>query len=63
MEAPISKGTRVVYGRPEKVTVADVVFVPSELRWAIVLDWGPHGVSRVYDHDEGKVWFRYGQAN
>jgi len=25
----------------------------------IFLDWGEHGKSRVYLHDENKVWYRY----
>ncbi len=64
MNPPVKKGERlVVYGRPERATVADCVYVPAEARWVIVLDWGEFGVSRVYDHDEGKVWYRYAQAS
>ena len=60
----VQKGDRlVVYGRPEKAIVADVVPVPHEGRTAFVLDWGEYGTSRVYDHDEGKVWHRYASQN
>lgn len=29
----------------------------------IFLDWKEHGKSRVYLHDEGKVWVRYSEMN
>jgi hypothetical protein len=64
MNPPVKKGERlVVYGRPEQAIVADCIYAPVEARWVIVLDWGQYGVSRVYDHDEGKVWFRYSQVS
>jgi hypothetical protein len=63
MEA-VKKGDRlVVNGRPEHTTVSDIVPIPSESRTAFILDWGPYGASRVYDHDEGSVWYRYSQTN
>lgn len=63
-EAPISVGERVVvYGRPERAIVSHCSYNPLEARWVISLDWGEHGKSRVYDSDEGKIWFRYGQAS
>ncbi len=30
---------------------------------AIYLDWGEHGKSRVWAHDEGKIWSRYNNVN
>lgn len=62
---PIQKGERVVVSGWNNldVRVADVVYQPSEARWVIILDWGEHGISRVYDHDEGKTWYRYGSTN
>lgn len=43
--------------------VLDVVWVEEEHRWRIDLDWGIHGTSRVYDSDEGQIWFRYKSVN
>lgn len=65
MNPPIQKGERVVVAGWTNldVRVADVIFQQQELRWVLVLDWGEHGVSRVYDHDEGKTWYRYAVSN
>lgn len=63
MEA-IKVGDRlVVNGRPERAIVSDIIPIPVEARTAFILDWGPHGASKVYDHDEGNVWYRYSQVN
>lgn len=54
----------VVQGMSQYTThVSSVTFVQSEQRWKIELDWGEHGTSRVYDHDENKVWYRYTESN
>ena len=65
MKPPIEKGSRVVVsGMTEfPALVAETTYVATEARWAIILDWGIHGISRVYDHDEGKVWYRYSTVN
>lgn len=31
--------------------------------WQINLDWGTHGRSRVWCHDENRIWFRYLSSN
>lgn len=31
--------------------------------WRIDLDWGQHGQSRVWAHDENKVWYRLKNQN
>lgn len=67
MNPPIEKGARVVVGGNLQsyavALVADCIFQIKEARWAIVLEWpnapGGPGYSRVYDHDEGKGWYRY----
>ena len=47
--------------------VVDCIYVPNESRWGIILEWpkapGGPSVSRVWDTDEGKGWFRYSGAN
>jgi len=65
MNPPVQKGERVVVsGWNNQVTkVADCVYNPQEARWVIILDWGEHGISRVYDHDEGKTWYHYRATN
>lgn len=71
MNPPISRGERVIVNgnlQPYALAiVADCVYQPNEARWAIVLEWpnapGGPGYSRVYDHDEGKGWYRYVAAN
>jgi hypothetical protein len=65
MKQPIEKGALVVvYGRRDIIPrVIDVNYVDCEARWVITLDWGEFGLSRVYDHDEDKVWYRYSSAN
>jgi hypothetical protein len=65
MNPPVQKGERVVVSGWNNldVRVVDVFYVPGEARWHITLGWGEHGLSRVYDTDEGKTWYRYGTAN
>ena len=38
--------------------VSNVVYDPTTDRTRIDLSWGEHGTSRVYAHDEGKIWTR-----
>jgi hypothetical protein len=67
MNPPIKMGERVVvHGNLQpyaKAIVVDLVFNKQEARWGIILEWpdapGGPSVSRVWDHDEGKVWRRY----
>lgn len=71
MKPPIEKGARVVVGgnlQPYAAAyVADTLYIPKESRWAIILEWpdapGGPSTSRVYDHDENRVWFRYGSVS
>jgi hypothetical protein len=44
-------------------TVEKIWFDEETQRTVIELDWGIHGKSRVYDHDENKIWYRYTEAN
>lgn len=43
--------------------VSNYEWLEKESRWAIYLDWGQHGTSKVYSTDEGKVWTRWAQLN
>jgi hypothetical protein len=71
MNPPIQKGVRVVVAgnlQPyARAVVADCVYKPEEARWAIILEWpdapGGPNVSRVWDTDEGRGWYRYADAN
>ncbi len=71
MKPSIEKGTRVVVGgnlQPYAVAlVADCVYNVEEARWGIVLEWpnapGGSAFSRVWETDEGKVWYRYGSCS
>ena len=62
---PIQKGDRVVVGSFDYLTVVveSVVPEPYTDRVAVHLDWGEHGKSRVWEHDEGKTWHRYEYVN
>lgn len=53
----------IVMGRPEKAIVENVHYSVTEMRWRITLDWGQHGMSRVWSTDEGKIWTKYSEAN
>jgi bifunctional DNA-binding transcriptional regulator/antitoxin component of YhaV-PrlF toxin-antitoxin module len=62
----IKVGDRVVvyrYGNSTPIVVKKVLDLPSESRKAFILDWGEHGTSRVYDHDEGKIWHQLKNIN
>lgn len=61
MYCPVEIGERLIvqgimYAR---AVVSEVKYLENEARWEIVLDWGEFGKSKVYDHDEGKVWYRF----
>lgn len=43
--------------------VSRIEHVQTEGRHMIHLDWGEYGTSRVFDTDEGKVWYRYDENN
>ncbi len=42
----------------QKAIVEDVVWDREINAWKILLDWGEFGKSRVWAHDENRVWFR-----
>ena len=53
--------TIVVYGHQAKV---EAVWYDAETaRTVINLDWGSQGKSRVYQHDEGKIWHKLNNFN
>lgn len=56
-------GSTVIIPRWEdfKVTVIAVKQLPGQTK--LVLDWGDHGVSHVWMHDEGKSWCRLANMN
>lgn len=61
---PVRVGERlVVLNRPEKAIVDNVVWVDSEQRWRIALDWGSFGMSRVWSTDEGTIWTKFSELN
>lgn len=60
----ISIGDRlVVQGRPEPAYVERIEEDPSTASTILHLDWKEFGKSRVYLHDENKVWYKYTNAN
>lgn len=56
----IRPGDRVVVGSwaEMKTFVERVERDPLTGDVAVYLDWGDHGKSRVWEHDEGKIWYR-----
>ena len=53
----------VVQGRPEPAFVERIEEELETASTILHLDWKEHGKSRVYLHDEHKVWYRYSEAN
>lgn len=63
-KCPVKLGERlIIMGRPEKAIVDNAFWDDSQHRWKIVLDWGEHGMSRVWGDDEGKTWTRPSSLN
>jgi len=62
---PPSPGDRVIINRWENFTIKVIAYlwVESESRFKIYLDWGMYGNSYVYSDDEGDVWRRYLSTN
>lgn len=59
IKQPPNIGERlVVHGMSQKAIVEDVVWDREINAWKILLDWGEFGKSRVWAHDENRVWFR-----
>lgn len=53
----------VVQGMPFPAYIERIEEDSSTASTVLHLDWKEHGKSRVYLHDEGKVWYRYDSAN
>jgi hypothetical protein len=53
----------VVHGVPQKATVESVTWDAEANSWRVNLDWGGFGKSRVWLHDENKVWYRLSAVN
>jgi hypothetical protein len=53
----------VVQGMALPAYIERIEEEPSTARTILHLDWKEHGKSRVYLHDEGKIWFKYSDAN
>lgn len=65
MKSPLNIGERVVVSGIRFVVarVKYVEYIAKEVRSKITIDWGIHGTSYVWDHDEGKTWFRHDQSS
>lgn len=63
--SPIAVGERVIVQgiMYAEAHVKEVNWLAKEHRWEIILDWGEHGTSKVYDTDENNVWYRYQTAS
>jgi hypothetical protein len=53
----------VVQGSSFPAYVEKIEADPSTASTVLYLDWGSYGKSRVYLHDENKVWYKYSNAN
>ena len=63
-ELPAVGDRIVVHGMNHFICVVESVEWNKEVAdWKIKLDWGIHGQSRVWLHDEDTIWFRYSTTN
>lgn len=53
----------VVQGRPEPAYVERIEVDATTASTILHLDWKEFGKSRVYLHDEGKIWYKYATVN
>lgn len=53
----------VVQNMPFPAYVESVEYDAETVRTVIHLDWKEHGKSRVYDHDENNIWYKYIENN
>ena len=53
----------VVHGLSLPAYVERIEEDPTTASTILYLDWKEHGKSRVYAHDEGKIWTRYLDLN
>ncbi len=62
MKNPIEIGDRVIVdAQPGFVSIVKQIVREKGLG-KIILDWGVHGTSRVFWHDEGSTWYRYDEV-
>lgn len=52
-----------VYEMEQLAMVEEVWYDKSTARTIIELNWGHFGHSKVYAHDENKIWYVYSSAN
>jgi hypothetical protein len=53
----------VVQNSPFPAYVERIEEDPTTASTILHLDWKEHGKSRVYAHDENKVWYVYSNSN
>lgn len=53
----------VVQGWSIHPVVEKVWYDKDTDRTIIELDWGVHGKSRIYEHDENVTWYKYNETN
>lgn len=53
----------VVQKRPEPAYVERIEYDATTASTILHLDWKEYGKSRVFLHDENKVWYKYSNAN
>lgn len=53
----------VVCGLPYPAFVEKVWYDSETARTVIELDWKEHGKSKVFDHDENNLWYKYDETN
>lgn len=53
----------VVYGILPPAVVEVIWYDGETARLTIELNWGDRGKSRVFAHDEGKIWVKYLDMN
>ncbi len=64
MKTMVKIGDRlVVQGNPHSAYVECIRQDPDTDRIIYDLDWREHGKSKVYAHDENKVWYKYTNSN
>ena len=53
----------VVHGIMPPAVVKKIWTDHDSCRVVIELDWGDKGSSRVYAHDQNKIWYKYSDMN
>lgn len=61
-KSPIEIGDRVVVANHYGIDVRVKNIVSGKGVVKLILDWGIHGTSRVFSHDEASTWYRYGSS-